>query len=108
MTEAFCRLAEAIRGRYQAVAHSGVRGGPGTGQVNAVRAEVYREVLALLLAEILQRPPTRDEIAAWIAGQAGLPEPVAAPAPQTVAPDPIAPEAITPEPVGALLASAVQ
>ena len=96
MNEGLCRVAEEIRCKYQAVAHSGLRGGSGAGQMNAVRAEAYREVLTLLLAEILGRRPTREESAAWIAGRAIL-----VPVPVEERP------AVAPERVGALLVSAV-
>lgn len=86
------RIADQIRTRYQAVAHAGCRAGPGEGPLNAVRAEVYREVLDLLLTEALGRPVTRLEVARWLAGQT-LPEPTPPPdrvlrQPALVAPDP--------------------
>ena len=68
MSEAMWRVAEEIRIAYRSIAHLGVRS-PGTGQLNAARAEAYREVLALVLRELLHRQPTSDELAIWLAGR---------------------------------------
>ena len=69
MGEEFWRLADEIRVKYRAVAHSGVRGGSRNVQDNAARAETYREVLGLMLALLLHRAPTREEMATWLAGE---------------------------------------
>ena len=81
MSETIWRVADKVRARYRSVAQPGLRGGaPGGGPINAAQAEAYREVLGWLLAEMLGRSPTRDEIARWLAGQP-LPIPdLAAPA----------------------------
>lgn len=67
--EVVWRVAAQIQSKYRAVAQAGIRAGPDSGQLNAVRAEVYREILAVLLGEAQNRPLTRQEMAAWLAGR---------------------------------------
>ena len=70
MSETIWRVANKVRARYRSVAQPGLRGGAlGGGPINAAQAEAYREVLGWLLAELLGRSPTCDEIVRWLAGQ---------------------------------------
>lgn len=70
MNEVTWRLAAKIRSQYQSFAHSGLHSDAGSGQFNAGRAQAYREILTMLLTDLLDRSPTREEIAEWIAGPA--------------------------------------
>ena len=70
MSETIWRVANKVRARYRSVAQPGLRGGaPGGGPISAAQAEAYREVVGWLLAELLGRSPTCDEIARWLAGR---------------------------------------
>lgn len=89
MDERFLQAAEAIRSRYHEAAHPGVRGGQGDRQFRAGQAAGLREALTILLATLLRRDPTREEIADWLAGRSHrVPVPVLEPPVVVAAPVP--------------------
>lgn len=90
MDDRILQAAEAIRSKYQETAHPGLRGGQMDRQFIAGQAAGLREALTILLATLLRRDPTREEIADWLAGRSQLvPVPLLEPPVVVDAPDPV-------------------